>query len=295
MISMDPEHCLPDKLKLAHNFNAAVKDYDDIAILQKTVAERLLEHLELIRIRPGRILDLGAGTGGSARTLAKRFRQARVVQLDMAVNMLRYSRGRSPALFSRQSFVCADAERLPFPPAAFDMIYSSLVIQWCHYLDDLFAGLRQCLKGSGLFIFSTLGPDTLHELRESWASVDDLVHVNTFMDMHDVGDALIRAGFADPVMEVEQLTLTYPDVLTLLHDLKHLGVHNVNSGRRQTLTGKTRFENMVAAYESHRVGNRLPATYEVVYGHAWVPEIARGGGAESRFSVIPVASIKRRG
>ena len=284
----------PDKARLMANFNGAAANYDAIAVLQKTVAERLLEHLDPITIKPDRILDLGSGTGCAARALRKRYRGTRVVQLDIAAGMLHRARAGATRFFSGQSYICADAEQLPFGPATFDLIFSSLMLQWCPDPDNQFSGLRQCLAPGGLLLFSTLGPDTLVELKESWAVADDNIHVNAFVDMHDLGDALIRAGFVDPVLEVERLTLTYADVYGLMRELKNLGAGNVNAARRHTLTGKKRLRDMVAAYEKRRTGGKLPATYEVIYGHAWVPERAVSIQVDAHTAVVPVAKIGKK-
>lgn len=287
------EGFLPDKARLTANFNSAAKNYDEIAELQKTVATRLLEHLDPIRITPQLILDLGSGTGGPARALRKRFKPGNVVQLDIAPRMLLQSRKRAAKFFSGQLYVCADAEVLPFKPASFDLIYSSLVIQWTHNLDHLFRSLKLCTNAGGLLLFSSLGPDTLKELRESWAEADEAVHVNAFVDMHDIGDALIRAGFTDPVLETEMLTMTYSSVGELLRELKQLGAGNVNSGRRRSLTGKFRFQRMLDAYTRRKVDDRFPASYEVIYGHAWAAAGSGESAAGPRTSVIPVSAIKR--
>lgn len=288
------EDYLPDKARLILNFNSAAKNYDEIAELQKTVASRLLEHLDPINIRPRLILDLGSGTGASARELKKRFKKAGVVQLDIASQMLVCSRERAARFFSGQAYVCADAELLPFKPSSFDLIYSSLMIQWSHKPDGLFVNLRSCLKPGGLLLFSSLGPDTLKELRESWAQADDAIHVNRFIDMHEIGDTLIRAGFADPVMEMERLTVAYSDINGLLRELKQLGAGNINAGRRRTLTGKSRFQRMAAAYEKRRMHDKLPASYEVVYGHAWVTDSSGPRNIAPHTSVIPVSAIRKR-
>ena len=283
---------LPEKTWMIANFNSAARGYDGIAELQKTVARRLLEHLDPIRINPFHILDLGSGTGGSARELKKRFGRALVVQLDIAAQMLGYSRTQSARFFSGQRFVCADAEALPFQPASFDLVYSNLMIQWCHEINGLFAGLARCLKPGGLLLFSTLGPDTLKELRQSWAETDDAIHVNNFIDMHHIGDALIRAGFADPVMETEQIVMTYPDITGLLRELKRLGARNINAGRRRSLTGRARFQGMLRAYEKRRVGGKVPASYEIIYGHAWAQD--QPVRTVEQVSVIPVSSIREK-
>lgn len=288
---------VPDPALVAASFNAAAGDYDAIAVLQRTVAEGLLERLEMMRIQPRRILDLGSGTGGAARALARRYRGSRVIQADLALNMLRESRRRPPRWFSRQHFLCADAARLPLRDGSIELTFSSLMLQWCPDPEAVFAGIRRVMRPGGLILFSSLGPDTLRELRESWreAGDDEAVHVNRFYDMHDVGDALIRAGFADPVMEVEMMTLSYAEAGELMRELKRLGACNVNTGRRRSLTGKDRMARMRRAYERRRRDGRLPATYEVVYGHAWVPDAppqqVRADGAVG----IPLGAITRRG
>lgn len=288
---------VPDKARVASSFNAAAGGYDAIAVLQRTVAERLLERLEMMRIQPRRILDLGAGTGEAARALARRYRGSRVIQADLALNMLRESRRRPPRWFSRQHLVCADAARLPLRDGVIDLTFSSLMLQWCPDPEAVFTGIRKVMRPGGLILFSTLGPDTLRELRESWYEAEDeeAVHVNRFYDMHEVGDSLLRAGFADPVMEMEMMTLTYSEVGELMGELKRLGACNVNKGRRRSLTGKDRMARMRRAYESRRRDGRLPATYEVVYGHAWVPDSPLQQQMADGAVGVPLAAITRRG
>ncbi len=144
------------------------------------------------------------------------------------------------------------------------------MLQWCDDLDAVFAEVRRVLKPGGLLTFTTFGPDTLMELRRAWSSVDGYVHVNQFLDMHDIGDALVRAGLAEPVLDVERYTLTYPDAIVLMRDLKAIGAHNVTAGRpARAHRPRSRLPRMCAAYEAYRRDGRLPATYEVVYGAAW--------------------------
>jgi malonyl-CoA O-methyltransferase len=283
-----------DRDVVSRNFNAAAVRYDKVAVLQHTVGERLLERLALMRIDPARILDLGSGTGTGARQLAKRFRRARVVQLDFAEQMLKSS-GRLARWFRfRRACVCADATSLPFPADAFGLVYSNLMLQWCNEPMRVFAEAWRVTRPGGLFIFTSFGPDTLLELRDSWSMIDNDAHVNAFLDMHDIGDALIRSGFVHPVMECERFTLTYADVRTLCRELKLLGAGNANRGRRRTLTGKDRLTRAVQAYEKFRVGSLLPATYEVIYGHAWLSETKAGRALDSNAYTVPVSSIKKR-
>jgi len=152
------------------------------------------------------------------------------------------------------------------------MVFSNLMLQWCPEPDPVLVEVRRVLRGQGVFLFTTLGPDTLNELRSSWAAVADHDHVHPFIDMHDIGDALIRAGFVEPVMDVERLTLTYEDVRTLMQDLRSIGARNASSERPRGLLGPRRLAAVVQAYERFRRDGRLPATYEVVYGTAWTPQ-----------------------
>ncbi len=261
-----------DQRLVRRAFDRAARQYDRVASLQAEVADRLLERLDLIRIRPSRIADLGAGTGYCSRLLRKRYRGAYVIALDLAMGMLLQARRHGPRILGRPAYVCADMQRLPFVPGSLDLVVSNLTLQWCSDLARTFDTLRNALAPGGLLLFSTFGPDTLKELRESWSAVDDYVHVNDFPDMHVVGDAMAGAGLTDVVVDVDRLSASYLDVYALMRELKTLGAHNVNRGRPASLTGKGRLARLVAAYERHRCDGRLPATYEVVYGHAWAPE-----------------------
>lgn len=283
-----PDPNAPDKHRVARAFAAAADTYDSHAALQRTVADRLLERLDLFRLSPARILDAGAGTGYAARALERCYRGARVLLADIAAPMLARAREQRP-FFSRQRYVCADTERLPLADGWSDFVFSSLMLQWSADPDRVFAEWRRVLAPGGLLLFATLGPDTLRELREAWQAVDSRPHASAFMDMHDLGDGLIRAGFAGPVLDVEYLTVTYPDVKGVLADLKGLGATNAASGRPRALTGKRAWAAFVQAYESRRTDGRLPATYEVVYGHAWAPE---GGARPQDGSTVATSPIR---
>ena len=264
-----PQH--RDKSGIRRNFEGVADSYDQVAVLQQVIGERLLERLEAIRLEPALILELGSGTGRQAVHLSCRYRAAHIVQLDLAINMLIKSReNNGPA--EQQHLLCADAEYLPLADSSADFAFSNLMFQWVSDLDQAFAEIFRTLKPGGLLLFSTFGPGSLMELRNSWASVDDYVHVNAFTDMHDVGDALLRAGFAEPVMETETFTLVYDSGKALMRELKMLGAGNVNAGRRRTVTGKGKLLAMLAEYGSRYGKDGMPATFEAVYGHAWAPE-----------------------
>lgn len=285
-----------DRREIRAAFERASDTYDVAAVLQREIADRLLERLDFIRLVPARVLDAGCGTGYSLPSLSGRYRQATVIGMDMAAGMLRQARRRGgwlSRLGSRRQYLAGDFGQLPFADASLDLVFSSLALQWCRP-EVVFAECRRVLRPGGLLIFSTFGPDTLKELRQAWSAVDGGAHVHGFIDMHDLGDHLVHAGFAEPVLDVERLTLTYETVRALLLDLKHLGAHNAMAARHRGLTGKRRFSAFHAAYEQWRRDGRLPATYEVVYGQAWVP-----AGPPNRHQAdggvgIPVSSIHRR-
>jgi len=300
---------LLDKRSLRAAFERAAHSYDEVAVLQRAIADRLLARLEVVKRVPQSVLDVGSGTGYVTRLLLRRYPRARVLAADLAHAMVRQARARTrpllriPALatlglpvprwFSNHTdFVCADLECLPFAAASFDMIVSNLTLQWCD-VPTAFAECRRVLRPGGLFLFTSFGPDTLTELRAAWYAVDARPHVHGFLDMHDVGDALVHAGFTEPVLDVERFTLTYADVLAVLRDLKHLGAHNAARGRARGLTGKQAFARFRAAYEAVRVDGRIPATYEAVYGLAWVPESAPVRRTVDGAVAVPLADIRR--
>lgn len=285
-----------DTRRVRHAFSDAARDYDTAAVLQKHVREELLDRLDLLRLQPGTVVDLGTGTGHAAAALRKRYADSRIVAIDVAPGMLREA-GRRQTLWRRFHRVGGDAAALPLRDGCADMVFSNLMLQWCNDPDQVLSECRRVLRPGGVLHFTTLGPDTLIELRRAWLAADPHhAHVNRFTDMHDVGDALVRAGFAEPVLDVERYTLVYDDARALMRDLKTIGAHNATDGRPRGLTGKGTLQRMLAAYERYRREGKLPATYEVVYAQAWVGEgPARAGGPLARGEVVvPLARIGRR-
>ena len=265
-----------DRLAMRAAFEKAAHSYDASAVLQQEVANRLVERMDFMSMKPISILDAGAGTGFVSQLMATRFPKAKITALDLAHNMLKQSK--SKRTFKQRwkkqfQYVNAEVENLPFADASVELIISGLTLQWCQDLPKVFKECKRVLAPGGLLLFSSFGPDTLKELRQSWAEVDDLAHVNAFADMHDVGDALMQSGFLDPVMDMEMLTVTYKDVKTVMRDLKQIGAHNVMQGRSHNITGKNKLQKMIQSYEQFRVDGLLPVTHEIVYGHAWVPEV----------------------
>jgi malonyl-CoA O-methyltransferase len=266
-----------DLAAVRRSFDRAAATYDEAAVLQAEVRSQLLGRLDYVTLEPEVILDVGCGTGHSARALTDRYPHAQVIALDLAEGMLSEAlRQQSDAMpFAR---VCGDAMRLPLAAASVDLVFSNLTLQWCPDLDAAFGEFRRVLRPRGLVNFTTFGPDTLVELRAAWARADGFPHVSRFADMHDIGDGLVRSGLAEPVMDVERFTLTYADVFGLMRDLKAIGAHNAAAHRPRGMTGRGRLRAMETAYEAERRDGVLPATYEVVFGQAWGPagEPARG-------------------
>jgi malonyl-CoA O-methyltransferase len=261
-------------------FERAAATYDEAAVLQREVGVRMLGRLDYIKYLPRSILDAGSGTGQGTRALLQRFPKASVLALDIARGMLQRSqkhlpRRWPPFFFRTIAHVCADIERLPVKSSSIDMVWCNLTLQWLNDPHRVFVEMHRALRPEGLFMFSTFGPDTLKELREAYTGIDRYSHVHRFADMHDLGDMLVAARFVNPVMEMERISMTYSDLTSLMRDLKSIGAHNVSRGRRRGLTGKTQFQAVARNYEQFRREGRLPATFEVVYGHAWKPESPR--------------------
>ncbi len=277
-----------DKRHARRSFERAASRYDEAAELQREIADRMIERLDYVRLDPGRVLDLGSGTGYALDPLRRRFGKAGVIALDFAHSMLVEVRKRGRWL-RRPRCICADAESLPLADGCIDLIFSNATLQWCNDPQATFREFARVLSPGGLLLFSTFGPDTLKELRAAWSQADGYSHVSRFPDMHDVGDDLMRAGFLDPVMDAERLTLTYSKAADLMRDLKLIGARNATAGRPRGLTGRRRHKTMEQAYETYREEGRLPATYEVVYGLAWAPvqrQVADG-------IAVPVSAIGR--
>ena len=259
-----------DKNAIRSSFDRAAPSYDQHAVLQREIESRLLERLEFQRLEPSMILDLGCGTGSASRTLTGQFPQAGVIALDWAPAMLAKV-GAGQITRNGLNTLCADMHSLPLAARSTDLIFSSLALQWSYDLPAVFSEFRRIMKADAMLVFTCFGPDTLYELKQAWRAVDDLPHVNDYPDMHDIGDELLAAGFREPVMDTERLTLEYPDVMSLMHELKGIGAHNVASQRSHGLTGKTGLKNMLQAYEPFRRGGRYPASYEIIYGTAFAP------------------------
>jgi malonyl-CoA O-methyltransferase len=252
-----------EKSDVAASFSRAAPTYDTVARLQREVGERLLSALDCMQCVPTTILDLGCGTGYFRGALHRRYPQARYVGLDIAAGMVQLARGRCR---DDSAWLIADAEALPLAGESVDLVFSSLAVQWCSRPEHLFAELARVLRPGGMCVFTTLGPDTLCELRDAWAAVDTHQHVNAFVPMSALSDAAQRVPEITLRLENQPVRLQYVRVRELLDELKALGAHNMNRSRPVGLTSKRALQGMLEDYERRRSGGVLPATYDVIYG-----------------------------
>lgn len=279
-------------------FDRASDGFDRAAVLHREVRGRALERLRLLRHTPQRILDLGCGTGQARRWFSQKFPGAQVVSLDSSVAMLRQHGESLWTRLTRRTAprICADATALPLRDRSVDCVFSNLMLPWCAP-DRVFAEVRRVLNPGGVFSFTTFGPDTLIELRQAWAQVDRFEHVHAFADMHDLGDALVRGGFADPVLDVERFVLTYADIQALHRDLKSIGSVNALRERHRGLTTRNVYERLKSAYEPYRRDGSLPATFEVVYGQAWqstqpLRQFSEATSPGSQETKVPLSALR---
>jgi malonyl-CoA O-methyltransferase len=250
------------------------------------IRARLLERLSLIKLEPEFILELGSGTGGAADTLQSVYPATHIVQLDWSEAMLQTAAGGNR--------ICADAHRLPLTDASTDIVISNLMLPVCAEPEQVFHETHRVLKHPGLFLFSTLGPDTLKEIRRAWSKVDDAPHVHTFADMHNIGDALVQAGFRDPVMDVEHIKITYSDISKLVTDLRNIGATNRLLNRRRSLTSPLLWQRMLDELELLRnPDDKLEISLEVITGQAWTGEPPRGVQMHEGEASFPVSRLRR--
>lgn len=250
-----------DKARVAASFSRCAASYDSVAQLQRDIGQQLIDQLPASA--PTRLLDLGSGTGYFGQLLRQRYPQSPLLSLDIAAGMLAYAREQRP--LDNAHWLCGDAEHLPLADDSIELIFSSLAIQWCQHPGQLFAELARVLKPGGCALLATLGPETLTELRQAWAAVDDYVHVNRFVGAEALQQAM-PAGLSVERFDEQRRVLCYPQLRQLTHELKHLGAHNMNQGQPTGLTGRQRMLALKQAYEQFRDDKGLlPATYQVYY------------------------------
>jgi malonyl-CoA O-methyltransferase len=266
-----------DCRQVERRFSRAAQNYAAADFLAREVDRRMLERLDYVKLSPSRILDLGCSRGGSLPQLGGRYPEAQLIGLDISLPMLQAGQMPRPAWQrwlglgkSVPGRVAADAVKLPLQARSTAIVWSNLLLHWLDNPLPALAEAHRVLEVGGLLMFSTLGPDTLKELRAAFA--DGYAHTQRFTDMHDLGDMLVECGFADPVMDMEVITLTYDDLDSLFDELRAAGSSCAMKARRHGLTGRGRLTAVREAYEALRRDGKLPATFEIIYGHAWKPE-----------------------
>lgn len=264
-------------MNLRNEFSGAAASYDSAAALAQEVGRRMAARLDYVRLAPRRLADIGCATGDGVRELMRRYPAALPLAVDYALPMLQVVRqrafwwerlrGRAPRCAQ------ADVRKLPLAAGCLDLAWSNLMLHWLPDPRPAFAELHRVLAEGGLLHFALLGSDTLKELRALGAPV------HGFLDMHDIGDMLVAVGFAGPVMEMEMLTLTYRTPRGFLADQRRLGVRDALLGSQSW----RQWRRIFAAWP--REGDRLPARFEIIYGHAWKapPRLAEDGRAIVRF------------
>ncbi len=249
-------------------FDRAASDFDAFDFVHTVTRSGLLARLEPIVIEAKTVVDLGCATGSTCKPLAKRFRRAHIIALDLSANMLHQVRRRQSWL-AKYSLLHANAAAIPLADHSVDIIFANQLLPWIDDSAMLFTEVARVLRQNGLFVFASLGPDSLSELRQAWQRADVGVHVNRFPDMHDLGDAAVRAGLTDPVLDVDRLSVTYQDAGALFRDLTGCGARNSLANRNNALSGKGRFDTMTAALEQHHKDVPIGLDLELVYGHCW--------------------------
>jgi malonyl-CoA O-methyltransferase len=282
------EDALPEKRATRRAFDRA-RGFDTASFLHDDTRGRLLQRLELLRLEPKVVLDLGCATGRGAQALAQRYPTARVLAVDSSRAMLRAA---AAAATGSVAVVGGDAERLPLNSHCVDLVFANLVLPWCRP-DVMFAEVARVLAEGGAVSFATLGPDSLKEVREAFAAVDDRIHVHAAFDMHDLGDLAVAAGLAEPVLDVDRVEVTYADLAGLARDLRATGGVNVALGRRRPLTGRARWRKFEQRLLP-KAGERLGVTVELIFGQAFgVGPARRRRPADTGEVRIPVGSIGR--
>jgi malonyl-CoA O-methyltransferase len=249
-------------------FDRAAKNFDATDFVHRHTFAGLIQRLSPTIIKPARILDLGCATGTGSSELAKQYRRARVISFDASIGMLKVARKKRSRL-SKLTELLGDASRIPLQDGSVDLVFSNLLLPWVSDLPACLTEVRRVLRKDGVFAFATFGPDSLSEIRAAWHSLDQDWHANAYPDMHDIGDALVRAGLREPVLDVDYLEVTYRDTDSLYQDLTNSGARNSLQNRRKSLTGRQRFRQMEQNLVSRAANGGLSLNLELVYGHAW--------------------------
>jgi malonyl-CoA O-methyltransferase len=272
-------------------FDSAAATFDSADFVHTVTRDGLFARLSPLVMEADTVLDLGSATGRAGKDLRARFRRAHIISLDISRSMLRQGISKRPRFsFSRSSHVQANALSLPLKDQSVDFVFSNLLLPCTDSPELVFGEVARVLRKGGVFAFATLGPDSLLEISRAWSGLDGYTHVNRFLDMHDIGDALVRAGLRDPVLDVDRLAVSYDNPEKLFADLTDVGARNALQQRNRSLVGKHRFREMLSALTGGDGDARIGLELELVYGHCW------GGGARvdpSNYR-IDAAQIPRR-
>lgn len=252
------------KKRIRQAFNTKASTYDQYSIVQREVGRRMVERIDLLKSKPLSILDLGSGTGYLAELLLLKFSTSSITCLDLADNMLLECKKKNPNLH----LIISDIENMPFKPASFDLIISSFTLHWCEEIEKIFFDVRKLLKNNGVFMFTTVGPNTLRELQDAYKDIDVEQHINSFTDMHLYGDSLLKCGFDDPVMDSEEIIVEYKNFKGVLDSLKKTGANTV-IGQKPRYLNKETFKRLTDKYPRNKDNGSFPVTYEMIYGMSW--------------------------
>ena len=254
--------------QLIRQRNRRATSYSGQADLINLIGQRLLERLELVTITPDIIVDLGCCDGVTSRALKTIYPGAQVIGVEPSVSLCKVAQKQS-GWFKKPRYLSALPNALPIQDDCADLVVINLYPVWQHDIRQLFIEINRVLTPEGLVLFTSLGPDTLLNLRASWQQVDpDYEHLMPFADMHDIGDALTGAGYHNIVMENEPLSIDYPTIESLHEDLRYTGYANLANSRRPTLLSKGRYQNYLSKLVSND-SSGLKITYDVVFGHGW--------------------------
>lgn len=281
---------VPHKRDVRRCFDRAATQFDGADFAHSVTRNGLLDRLAPMTIDAGTVLDLGAGTGASLPALRRKFRGAHIIAADLSHNMLTQATAKR-GWFSKVSLLQADAEALPLADHSVDVVFSNFMLPWIGEPGRAFSEVARVLRKDGLFLFATLGPDSIGILRQAWSMVDSQPHTNRFLDMHDIGDAVVRSGLRDPVLDVDHLTITYAESTALIDDLTATGARNSLSGRERSLVSASRLQDMTKQLEQLRKDGLIELELELVYGHCWGAGMQAGSG-EFR---VDAGQIGRRG
>lgn len=252
--------------RLRKLFDAKAFQYKKYAIMQQEIGERLVKRLDYLKLQPQTILDLGCGVGTHLQMLKQRFKDTKVIGVDSSWGMLKLAK-KSKHWWQKQEVVLADVNYLPFSDNSVDLIISNQLLQWLQDPNLFFSECFRVLKPEGCLMFTTLGPDTFKEFRKAFALIDSASHTADFIDLHDLGDNLLKQGFLDPVMDREDLIINYSSQQDLLQSLKAQGVINLHPNRNKGLMSKEKWQKMWSLYPLD--DQKWPVSYEIIYGQAW--------------------------